>query len=147
METTTTLRCGEELAVLTALGGAAAGEAAAVDPDHDGEGAGFGVGGGPDVEGEAVFAGAGVVEDHVGIAGGLDAVGAEVFGGADAFPLGGGLRRLPAEIADGWGGEGDALEGSDFILVGESAFDYAVGGFYLERVRGMSGTRSIRCEK
>ncbi len=36
---------GEELAVLAVLGGAAADEAAAVDPDHDGEGAGFGVGG------------------------------------------------------------------------------------------------------
>src|SRR5437879_13305516 len=82
---------GEELAVLTALGGAAASEAAAVDPDHDGEGAGFGVGGGPDVEGEAVFAGAGVVEDHVGIAGRLDAGGAEVFGGADDVRGWGGL--------------------------------------------------------
>jgi hypothetical protein len=109
---------GEELTVLTVLGGAAAGEAAAVDPDHDGEGAGFCVGGGPDVKGEAVFAGAGVVEDHVGITGRLDAVGAEVFGGADAFPLRGGLRRLPAEIAYGRGGEGDALEGANLLAVG-----------------------------
>ena len=46
---------------------AAGGEAAAVDPDHDGKlAASGGLGGSPDVEGEAVFAGAGVVEDHVG---------------------------------------------------------------------------------
>ena len=85
---------------------------------------GLGVGGRPDVEGEAVFAGAGVVEDHVGIAAGLDAVGAEVFGGADALPLCGGLRRLPAEIADGRRGEGNAFEGADLMVVGECAFDY-----------------------
>jgi hypothetical protein len=77
------------------------------------------------------------VEDHVGVTDGLDAVGAEVFGGADAFPVGGGLRRLPAEIADGRGGEGDALEGADLIVIGECAFDYSVGGFYLERVGGV----------
>ncbi len=88
----------------------------------------------PDVEGEAVFAGAGVVEDHVGVAGGLDAVGAEVCGGADALPACGGLRRLPAEIADGRRGEGDALEGADLIVVGERAFDDALVGFYLERL-------------
>jgi hypothetical protein len=128
---------GEELAVLTVLGGAAADEAAAEDPDHDGEGAGFGVGGGPDVEGEAVFAGAGVVEDHVWITGGLDAVGSEVFGGAYALPVCGGLRRLPAEIAGGRGGEGYAFEGADLIVVGECAFDYAVAGLYLEWVRGL----------
>src|SRR3981081_527701 len=77
----------EELTVLAILRGAAAREAAAVDPDHDGQAARFGVGWRPDVEGEAVFAGAGIVEDHVGIGGGLNAVGAEVFGGADALPL------------------------------------------------------------
>jgi hypothetical protein len=87
------------------------------------------------------------VEDHVGVAAGLNAVGAEVFGGADALPVCGGLRWLPAEIADWRGGEGDALEGADLIVVGEAAFDYAVSGFYLERVGGMSDTRSIRCEK
>jgi hypothetical protein len=79
------------------------------------------------------------VENHVGIAGGLNAVGAEVFCGADALPVCGGLRRLPAEIAYGRGGEGDAFEGADLIVVGESAFDYAVAGLYVERVRGVSG--------
>jgi hypothetical protein len=86
------------------------------------------------------------VKDHVGIAGGLDAVGAEVFGGTDALPACGGLRRLPAKIADGRGGEGYALEGADVIVVGECAFDYSLIGFYLERVGGMSGAGSIRCE-
>jgi hypothetical protein len=69
----------------------------------------------------------------------LDAVGAEVFGGGVALPVCGGLRRLPAEIADGRGGEGNAFEGADLIVVAESAFDYSVGGLYLERVRGVSG--------
>ncbi len=36
MVTTTDVAVGEELAVLTVFGGAAGGEAAAVDPDHDG---------------------------------------------------------------------------------------------------------------
>jgi hypothetical protein len=82
------------------------------------------------------------VEDHVGIAGGLDAVGAEVFGGTNALPLCGGLRRLPAEIADGWGGEGDALEGANLIVVGECAFDYSLVGFDLERVDRVGGPGS-----
>lgn len=99
----------EELAVLTALGGASVAKAAAVDPEHDGEV--FGFGGSPDVKGKAVLAGAGVVEDHVGDGVGLKAVGAEVFCGAGAFPGGGGLGGLPAEGAYGWGGVGDALEG------------------------------------
>ena len=61
-------------------------------------------------------------------------MGTEVFDGADAFPFCRGLRRLPAEIADGWGGEGYALEGSDLILVGECAFDCALVSFYLQGI-------------
>ena len=38
--------------------------------------------------------------------------------GRTPFQFAAGLRRLPAEIADGWGGEGDAFEGSDLIVVG-----------------------------
>jgi hypothetical protein len=72
---------------------------------------------------------------------------AEVFGGTDALPLRSGLRRLPAEIADGWGGEGDALEGADLITVGESAFDYALVGFDLDLVGGMGGAGRRRGEK
>jgi hypothetical protein len=74
-------------------------------------------------------------------------VGAEVFGGADALPLRGGLRRLPAEIAYGRGGEGYALEGADLIVVGECAFDDAFVGFYLERVYGMGSTGRSNGEK
>ena len=90
----------EELAVLAILGGAAGGEAAAVDPDHDGQAGGFlaglGVVGRPDVEGEAVLAGAGVVEDHVGVAAGLDAVGAEVAARRGRSSIG---RRAAADAS------------------------------------------------
>ncbi len=34
----------------------------------------------------------------------------------------------------GGSGEGNAFEGADLIAVGECAFDYALVGFYLERV-------------
>jgi hypothetical protein len=67
-------------------------------------------------------------------------MGAEVFGGADALPVGGGLRRLPTEIAYGWGGEGDAFEGADLGVVGEGAFDYSFVGLYLERTGGVSSS-------
>ena len=66
-------------------------------------------------------------------------MGAEVFGGVDAFPGGGGLRGLPAEGADGRGGVGNAFEGADFAVGGEGTFDFAGGGFDLERVGGLGG--------
>ena len=130
---------GEELAVLAGLGGAAGDEAAAVDPDHDGKAAALGVGGGPDVEGEAIFAGARVVEDHVGIGAGLDAVGAEVVGGEGAVPLGGGLRGLPAEVADRRRGVGDSLERADLAVGGKGAFDFAFVGFDRQGIGGEGG--------
>ena len=89
---------GEELAVLAVFGGASGVEAAAVDPDHDGQGAGTCPDGGPDVEGEAVFAGAGVVEDHVGVDVGLEAVRAEVAGGEHVLPFGRRLRRTASGV-------------------------------------------------
>jgi hypothetical protein len=95
------------------------------------------VGGGPDVEGETVFAGAGIVKDHIGIAGGLKAVKAEVVRGADALPLGRWLGWLPAKVAYRRCGEGDAFESDDFLVGGEDAFDFAFVGFYLERIGGV----------
>jgi hypothetical protein len=43
------------------------------------------------------------------------------------------LRGLPAEVADGRGGVGDALEGADLLVGGELAFDLALVGLDAER--------------
>ena len=125
---------GEELAVLTVLRCASGGESAAVDPDHDGERGGMfgrGLGGAgdgcPDVEGETVLAGAGVVEDHIRVGAELDAVVAEVAGEEDVLPLGRGLRRTPAQIADRRRGVGNTLVGDDFLVGGENAEELAAG--------------------
>src|SRR5665213_4458881 len=96
---------GEELAVLAIFGGAAGGEASAVDPHHHGQAAaGFlewlGVGGRPDVESEAVLAGARIVEYHVGPRAGLEATRAEVACEEHVFPPAEGLRRTPAKFFD-----------------------------------------------
>jgi len=50
-----------------------------------------------------------------------------------------GLGRLPAEIADGRGGVGDALEGADLAVGGVGAFDLAAGGLDAEVVGGEAG--------
>jgi hypothetical protein len=100
------------------------------------------MGGRPDVEGEAVFGGAGVVEDHVGIAAGLDAVRAEVAGEEDAFPLADGLRRTPAELFEGRLGVGNAFVGDDFLVGSEDAEEFAVfdlDGARCERFLGGGG--------
>src|SRR6185503_15229714 len=117
----------EELAVLTALRGAAGGEAAAVDPDHDGKlTVRFRIRGGPDVESEAVFAGAGVVEDHIGVAAGLHTVRAKVGGGTNTLPFGRRHRWLPAEVANRRRGIRDAFEGDDLMVGSVGALDLAL---------------------
>ena len=65
------------------------------------------------------------MEGHVRVGAGLVAVGAELFGGVGGFPGGGGLRRCPAQGADGRGGVGDAFEGTDLGICGEGAGDGA----------------------
>ncbi len=64
---------------------------------------------------------------------------AEVVCGEDAVPLGGGLGGLPAEVADGGSGVGNALEGADLAVGGEETFDFAFVGFDLEGVGGEGG--------
>ncbi len=46
----------------------------------------------------------------------------------DPLPRLGGLRRPPAEVANGRGGEGNAFVGDDLIVGGGSALEFAVGG-------------------
>ena len=138
METTTTLAGGEDCAVLAVLGGAAAGEAAAVDPDHDGEGAGFGVGGGPDVEGEAVFAGAGVVEDHVGNRR-TGCSGSRSLWRGGCLSRAGGLWRLPAEGRRAARRRG-CLKARTCAVVGELALDIALVGVGSEWILSLSGS-------
>ena len=68
--------------------------------------------------------------------------------GADALPLRCGHGWLPAEIADGRRGVGDAFEGDDLLVGGECAFDCAFVGLDTERVGGVSGCdEDGKCKK
>ena len=92
-------------------------EAAAVDPHHDRQRA-LGVDRRPDVQGEAILAhrqiAAGIFEvDRLGRGAGLQALRAELRGGAHALPRRHRLRRLPAQVAERWRGEGNAEIGAD----------------------------------
>ncbi len=140
----------EELAILAILGGASGVEAATVDPDHNGEAGrfllGLGVEGRPDVEGEAVFRWARIVEDHVGIAAGLDAVRAEVAGEEDFLPLADRHRRAPAKFVDGRLRVGNAFVGDDFLVGSEDSkklagldLDGADFGWFLSLDNGCGG--------
>ena len=62
--------------------------------------------------------------------------GAEFIGGADSLPAQRGLRRFPAEFADGRCGEGDAFEHAHGAVGIESAGDDATFGFDLVLCRG-----------
>lgn len=122
---------------------AAAGEAAAVDPEHDGEFA-FGAfgGGGVDVEIEAIFAGAVVLKDHVIEDVILRAVGGVLRSVFDSGPFGDGLGRFPAKVINGRRGIREAEPGADFAAVDGFAVDFALGGFNCERVGGRGGRDS-----
>src|SRR5215470_8605828 len=58
---------GEVFAVLPSFGSATSGEAASVNPDHHGQFRILLLCRCPDVEGEAIFTLAGIVEDHVAV--------------------------------------------------------------------------------
>jgi hypothetical protein len=95
--------------ILPWLGGAARVVPAAINPDHHGQACSrLGIGRRPDVQVQAVLAGARVAKDHVGIQVCLHAAMAEVCGIAYAGPLRRRLRRLPAQRSHGRGGVRDA---------------------------------------
>ena len=126
---------GEVGSVIDRQGPGAAGEGAAVDPDHHGPFlAGLEVGGRPDVEGEAVLGlvGPGGRGAHLHAHG---AIGGRV---ADAGPGGGGLGRPPAQVAHRRGGKRDGFETGD--LSGDGAVELALG--HLDGVGGLGRDRS-----
>ena len=129
----------EELAILAALGGGSALQSAAEDPDHDRQLAGLGIGRGPDVEGQAVLGGSGVVKHHVAEDGRLHAVVAEVVRGTDASPRLSGSRRCPAQLAGRWRGVGDALEGHHLSIGSGFALYGSLVGLDLGRNGGEDG--------
>src|SRR5581483_8494569 len=93
----------------------------------------FGKRRGPDVEVEAILARAVVAENHVPKDAGLHAAGAELRGFANTFPGRDGLGSLPAQLADGRRGVGNALEDVNFAVRAGRAFDFSGGGFHLIR--------------
>ena len=103
---------GEVGTVLSRLGGCARDETAAINPDHHGQlvFAGAELRGRPHVEVETVLAGPGSRKIMSSKDAALHAARAEFGGLARAFPLGGPRRWLPAKVADGRCGVGDAQE-------------------------------------
>ena len=85
----------------------------------------------PDREIQAIFAGFNVAKMDVAVDVGLHAGGAEFIGGAESLPGERGLRRFPAEIAGGRGGEGDAFEHADGVVGIQGAGDCAAFSSYL----------------
>ena len=104
----------ERFAVVAWQRSGAAGERAAVAPDHHGQLRRGGRRRGPDVDVEAVFARRRrrrrAFAAAAAAATALHAARTERLGLAHAVPLRRGLRRLPAQRADRRRGEGDALE-------------------------------------
>ena len=91
----------QKVAVVARLVAAAAGVAAAMNPEHDRQLAlVVGVGGRIDVQKEAILAGSSVLEDHVVEDAALGAVRAILGGVALALPLCRRLGCLPAQVAD-----------------------------------------------
>ena len=123
---------GEQSTVV--IGGCAAGEAAAVDPDHHGQFLLRALGRGPYVQVQAVFAAAFAVTLH--------RIGAEFLAFADAVPGHDGLGRLPAEIAHRRRGERNALVHSHVLQ--DLALDGAAGHFHLTGLGG-AGPQAERC--
>src|ERR1700739_3515161 len=123
---------GEVAAVLTRFGGRACSETTTVDPDHHGQLGLRGFRGHPEIEIEAVFTGAGVVENHVIVDTTLHTAWAVVDGFANPRPGCRRLRRLPAQWTDGRRGVGDALEGSHFAVGANDTFEDAIGGTLLD---------------
>lgn len=83
---------------------------------------------GPDVEREAVFGDIAVRQELVGpglsfLNDALDATWAEVIGDAKALPFRGRLWSVPAFVADGWCGVGNAFENGDGFVFCWNAFD------------------------
>ena len=134
---------GEVGTVLPRLGSGASDETSAINPDHHGEFV-FSFAefrGRPDIQVETVFAYTRIAEDHVVENPALHAARAEFGGLADAFPLGGRHRWLPAEVADGRFGEGDAEECGDRAV--RLALELA--GIDLDGGCGTCGVRADRC--
>ena len=127
---------GEILTVVASFGIAAGDEAAAIEPDDDRKLGWRGMRGNPDGEIQAIFAGLNVTKVDVAVHVGLHAGGAEFIGGADSLPAQRGLRRFPAEFADGRSGEGDAFEHAHGAVGIESAGDDATFGFDFVLCRG-----------
>src|SRR5450631_3649387 len=100
-------------------------------PEHDRKlAAGFRRGGRIDVEIQAVFAGSGVLEDHVVKDASLSAMRAVVCRVAGGLPLHGRCRRLPSQISDGWRGVGQSKKRIYFSIVDGLALYLAFGCFH-----------------
>ena len=112
----------------------AAGEAAAVNPDHDRQRFVAGaIGWGPHVQVQAVLA-----LRELGAP--LRADGAVVGGYEWLGPRVGGLGRTPAQLTLRWRGEGDAQEGRDVVgVLGSEALNRAVVGVDQEGVGRLGG--------
>ena len=93
-------------------GGSALGEAATMDPEHHRQ---MLAAGRPDVERQAVFALREIDAGHQALGGVLRTGGAEGGGVARGAPMRTGLRRLPAQIADGRRSVGNVLVDIDRV--------------------------------
>ena len=125
----------KEVAVVARLIAAAAGVAAAVNPEHDGQLALVGcVGGRVNVQEEAIFAGPCVLKDHVVEDATLRAVSAELGRVARALPFGRCFGSLPAQIADRRRRIGKAQKCLHLAVVDCLSLDLALLCFHLERV-------------
>src|SRR5262245_10560505 len=106
-------------------------ETAAVEIDEYRQALASGFRGSPDIQVETVFTHAIRSETHVSEDLSLHATRAELIRLAHILPVLDRLRRLPAQVADGWSGERDSLEGANSgapgVLVG-GPFDETIGG-------------------
>ena len=128
----------QEVAIVARLGTCSAGESAAVNPEHHRQLALVGcVGRRVDVEKEAILAGGAVQKDHIFEDAALGAVRAVLGGVAIALPLGRGLRRFPAQVADRRRGVRQAQKRFHLAVIDGLSVNFALFCFDCERI-GMS---------